>query len=184
MRISSTLDSSLILCVFVLFLKLVATMRADLVVDVEILATLRAGEGELCTAGGTGLVVRVQGTAAVRAEIDATGWALFVVLADRLAAIATEGGSLDCGAGPFLLAPFIFEPLVEFSATMGADRGLGRDLLITYGAIETELCSALGTDGIVGIHLGSTLGTACFLLVEIVDFLVVSQICGHDSPRF
>jgi len=188
------LDSSLILSIFVvrvalvLFLKLIATVRTDIVLGVEILAALGTGEGEFSATGGADLIVGIQGTAAVRTEVDAARWALVILFTDWLATIATEGGSLDPGAGTFFLVvrlgAFVYKALFEFSATMGTDRCLGRDLFITYGAIEAKLCPAVGTDRIVRIHLAPTLGTEGLFLLEIVDLLVVSQICGHDSPHF
>jgi hypothetical protein len=185
---SSTLDPSLILYVLILLLKFVATVRTDIVFGVKILAALGAGEGELCTAGGTDLIIGIQGIAAVRAEVHATGRTFLIVLVDRLAAIATKGGALEAGAGLTLLCgrlgTFVFETLLEFSATMGTDCRLGRDLFITCGTIEAELSPALGTDSIVGIHLSPAFGTVGILIVRIVDFLTVNQICYHDAPRF
>jgi hypothetical protein len=184
---SSTFDPSLILQVLVLLLKLVATVRTHIILGGEILATLRTGKGELSSARGANLIVSIQGAAAVRAEIDTTGGAFVIVLADRLAAIATKGSSLNFGTRFYLFSrfsTFVLKPLLKLSTTMRAEGLLGRDLLITHGAKEAELGPALGTDGIVGIHLGSALGTESLLLVNVVDRLIVNQICSHDAPRF
>lgn len=150
-------------------------MRADLVIGSNILTAFRTGEGKLRAAVGAYGVVRTKRVAAIRTEIYAARRAYFVVLADRLATVAAERGSLDgcLFFGLLALLFFVHDALVQLGATVRADCGIGGDFLVTYRAIETELGPAIRTHCRVRIHFGPTLGAIG------VKFFGIDQICCH-----
>jgi hypothetical protein len=151
-------------------------MGADVVIASDILTAFRTGEDKLCAAVGAYFVVGGKGVAAIRAQVHAAVGAYFVVLTDRLATVAAERGPLDSRL-LFRLFLFVHNALIQFGAAVRADCGVGGDLLVTHGAIETELGPALGTDCIVRIHPGSTLGTMD--LFVFVGLLIIDPICCH-----
>jgi hypothetical protein len=151
---------------------------ANIVIGPQILTALRAAKGELCTALRADDVVSIQGVSTVGAEVHTTRGALFVVLIDRLAAIAAERSSLWLFRCLRLAFGFyVLKTLVQFGAAVGTNRGIGRNLLVALGAVEAELSPALGTDGVVRVHLGSALG-AGHLFVGL-GLLVVKPIFCH-----
>jgi hypothetical protein len=157
--------------------ELKAAIGANVVVASDILAALRAGKDKLCATVGAHIVVGAKGVAAIRAQIHTAVGANFVVLANRLAAVAAKCGPLDnrlffC---LFCLFLFVYNAFVQLGAAVWAHRGVGGDLLVTYGAIKSELGPAIGANGGIRIHPGSALGTKGVL----VQFSVINQLFCH-----
>jgi hypothetical protein len=81
-----------------------------------------------------------------------------------------------------LAGSLVLKAFVQLGATTGADRGIGRDLFVALWTVIAEFGPTLGTDGVVGIHLGPALRTdRLVLLFKLVQFCVVNPIRCHGS---
>jgi hypothetical protein len=127
-------------------LKIKATVGADAGVRWQVLATFRTGESKLRTALGTGFILFTKGTAAVRTQVDATGGAFLVLLADWLTALPAEGRPFYARLG-LLFGSFQFLfILLKVEATVGTDVGVRWQVFAAFRTREGEL----GTTGRAG----------------------------------
>jgi hypothetical protein len=127
-------------------LKIKATMGADVGVRRQVLAAFRTGESELSTALGTGFVLFAKGAAAVRTQVNATGGAFLILLADWLTALPAEGRPFYLRLGLLLgFLQFLFV-LLKAEAAMGTDVGVRRQVFAAFRTGKGEL----GTTGRAG----------------------------------
>lgn len=143
-----------------------AALGADGGFSSQVLTAFRTGERKLCSAVGASLVFGAQRTAAIRTQVHAARWAFLVLSADRLPAVAAIGGAATLlFVTAIRFGYIVLELFIQLRSTVGADRGLGRDLLVALGAVETKLGSAVGADGFLGIHVCAALGARHHLRV-------------------
>ena len=157
-------------------IELKTTVRAHHGLGVQVLAAIGAGKRKLSPAVGACLVLRTQGSRTVGTKVYAARGALPVLVADRVATVAAEGCALDFQPGlRFGFLPcVVLKSQVHLCATVGTDGGVGWDLLIALGTIETEFGAASRTGRAAQIHECSTFGAVDVLdLLNLVDLFAV-----------